>query len=91
MIVRTALVVAALVTFSACGGESTGTTVDQGLDPAIEYAVSAQRALDGTRFADLGDAVVAGLVVEVCDAMGESADPDATVTGVLERPLSSAV
>lgn len=79
---RSALVVAALVV-SACGGGHTATTLDPRLGPAIEFAVSAQRALDGTRFGDLGDVAVAGLVLEVCDAMQGSADPNATVMEVL--------
>jgi len=83
--IRTALVAVALMVVSACGGEPVATTVvDERLDTAIEFAVSAQRALDGTRFADLGDAAVAGLVLDVCDAMADSADPDATVTVVLD-------
>jgi len=77
--------VAALLVVTACGGGPVATTViDERLEPAVEFAVSAQRALDGTRFADLPDAVVAGLVLEVCDAMAASSDPDATVMGVLD-------
>jgi len=82
--VGTALIAAVLLVVSACeGGPVATTVVDERLDPAIEFAVSAQRALDGTRFAGLGDAVVAGLVLDVCDAMTGSADPDATVMEVL--------
>ncbi len=79
---RVALVAAFLVV-SACDGGQTATTLDPRLGPGVEYSVSAQRALDGTRFDDLGDDAVAGLVLEVCDLMPGSADPNATVMEVL--------
>ena len=79
-----AALLAVLLVVSGCGDGRAATTLDPRRGPAVEYSVSAQRALDGTRFDDLGDDVVAGLVLQVCDAMQGSADPNATVMGVLE-------
>lgn len=78
-----AALLAALLLASGCGGGRTATTLDPRLGPAVEYSISAQRALDDTRFEDLGDVAVAGLVLQVCDAMQGSANPNATVMGVL--------
>ena len=82
-----ALVVLAGLLASGCGRgeEATTTTVDTRQADAAEFAVSAQRALDGTRFESLGDGLVAGLVLEACDQLGESSDPDAAVVEVVDR------
>ena len=64
---------------SACGGgadpSNTGTTVASMDSPAATFAVSAQRALDGTTFEVLGPDVIAELVVNLCRGLGVGAIP----------------
>lgn len=56
---------------AACGGStSPATTTDPRAEAALEFAVSADRALDGTRFAAMAAREIAGLVVGLCDGTG---------------------
>lgn len=65
---------------SGCGGGSDTTeTTDLRRAYALEYAASARRAIDGTRYEAMSDSDLADLIVATCTEMAESNDPDATV------------
>ncbi len=74
-----------LLLLSACGGGadplSTVATVESLEGAAATFAVSAQRALDGTTFEDLGPVVIADLVTGLCRGLGMGAIP-ATIDGL---------
>lgn len=77
--------VAALVLLVAsCGGSGTPvTTGDPRTPAAIQYAASADRALDGTRFSELPPATVAEVIVALCAGAGSVlVDVDAAVAAV---------
>jgi hypothetical protein len=62
-----------------CGGSTPATTAEvDGLRDgrALDFAVSAGRALEGTRFADLGARTLADLLVDLCEALPDAPDPD---------------
>ncbi len=64
-------VAALVVLVAACGGSAgtTSTVADNPLTRAAgDFAISADRALDGTRFAETPPATVAALLVELCSA-----------------------
>lgn len=70
---------------AACGGATaTPTTTDPGAEAALEFAISAGRALEGTRFSALSVEEVADLVMELC-AQGGSllAEVDRTVASIV--------
>jgi hypothetical protein len=81
---RTAAAVLVL-TAAACGGGEAATTAV--FDPsdayAVEYAGSAQRALEGTRFAELGIRRLADVILGTCDDLSTASDPDAAVLASL--------
>jgi len=80
-----ALLVALAVFAAACGGaEPAETTVDPRVEAAADFAFSARRAIEGTRFDGLGDGEVASLVIELCDDLSTSSDPDAEVMAFIE-------
>jgi hypothetical protein len=90
---RTALVVIAAVLAAGCGAApEAATTTDAAAaadEAALDFAVSARRAVTGTRFEALSDREVADLILEVCEDLGDSADPDGDVmafVGRLEAP-----
>jgi len=63
--------VALCVLATACGGAPATTTAPVATrQAAMEYASSADRALDGTRFSDVGVGVIADAVITVCAAAG---------------------
>ena len=74
-----------LLLVSACGGgagpASTVTTLVALEDPAAAFAVSAERALEGTVFEDLGSVAIADLVVYLCRGLGLGAIP-ASIDGL---------
>jgi hypothetical protein len=77
------LVIAVLL--GACGGGSesvsTSTTGESFDTAAREYAISAERALAGTTFAQVGPQAIADLVVGLCEGFGIGAIP-ATIDGI---------
>ena len=74
-----------LLLMAACGGgtspSSTVTAVGSLENPAATFAVSAERALDGTAFGALGPVVIADLVTRLCRGLGVGAIP-ATIDGL---------
>ena len=78
------LLVAVATFLAACGGAGVvETTGDPQVESAAEFAFSARRALEDTRFAGLGDDDVASLVIELCEDLSTSSDPDAEVMAFL--------
>ncbi len=71
--------IATLLLLSACGGgadpSSTVTTAASLESPAAAFAVSAQRALDGTVFEVPGPESIAELVIGLCRGLGVGAIP----------------
>jgi len=71
--------IAALLLLSACGGgadpSSTVTAAASLESPAEAFAVSAQRALDGTAFEVPGAELIADLVIGLCRGLGVGAIP----------------
>ncbi|MBU1492632.1 MAG: DUF732 domain-containing protein [Actinomycetota bacterium] len=85
MSARVARLAAAVVLVAACGDAAAPeTTADPMVASASDYAFSARRAIEGTRFEGLGDDEVAALVIELCDDLAASSDPDAEVLAFLE-------
>lgn len=84
---RIGALLAAAMSVTGCGGTEAAveTTLDTAAETAAEFAFSARRALEGTRFATLDDGAVAGLVLGLCVEMETSFDPDAQVAGFVER------
>ena len=85
---RPALLVATVLAMALAGCGGTGAvTTDAGADlleaRALDYAVSARRALADTRFEGLGDRWLAGLVLEICRDLPDSTDPDTLMAGLL--------
>ncbi|MCB2223301.1 MAG: DUF732 domain-containing protein [Actinobacteria bacterium] len=80
---RLAPLLAAAVLAASCGGgaaapsPTAGTPTDA--DLAAEYARSARRAVDTTRFARVTDDEVAAMVLTVCGDLAASSDPDGVV------------
>jgi hypothetical protein len=74
-----ALVVSALVVSACGGGGDAATTTDPQRPYALEYAASARRAIEGTRFEGVGDTRLADLIVSACADLADSSDPDSTV------------
>ena len=75
----TAVVLALAAAVAACGGAAPATTTSPQRPYALEYAESARRAIEGTRFEALSHRALADLIVEACAGMETSDDPDATV------------
>jgi hypothetical protein len=71
----------------ACGGGEaeviTTTTTDARVAPAEEFAATARRAIEGTRFEGLSDDEVSARVIQACDAVAASSDPDAAVIALV--------
>jgi len=71
--------IAPLLLLAACGGgadpSSTVTTAASLEIPAAAFAVSAQRALDGTAFEVLGPELIADLLIGLCRGLGVGAIP----------------
>jgi hypothetical protein len=79
------ILLAVAVAASGCSGASAPeTTADPDRAAAEEYAFTARRALEGTRFEGTSDAEVAGWVLGVCDALEGAPDPGAAVDDALE-------
>ena len=89
------LVIALGVAMAACGGgEAAVTTTDARIALVDEFTASARRAIEGTRFEGLSDAAVGILVIEACDAVAASSDPDAAVVALvadIDGPTGPAV
>jgi len=81
-------VIALVLLAAACGGSgSPAPTNDPRTPAAIQYAASADRALDGTRFSDLRPATVAEVIVALCAGAGSVlVDVDAAVAAVEAPP-----
>jgi hypothetical protein len=93
---RTLATVLGAVLVTGCGGGGGNATTDTGADVlearALDYAYSARRALEGTRFQSLGDEWLGGLVLEVCRGLPGAADPEALVAaalGAVEAPAGA--
>ncbi|MCJ7726690.1 MAG: hypothetical protein MUP76_09930 [Acidimicrobiia bacterium] len=83
---RIATLLAIAMAVAACGGTAVvETTADPAAETAAEFAFSARRALEGTRFESLGDDAVAGLVMALCEDLAASSDPDAEVVAFVGR------
>jgi hypothetical protein len=76
------LLLAAAVAVSACASAPPPPGAADRLI-AAEYARTARRALETTRFGTMGDAWLVDLVLEACGVLGPGADGDAAVTGVV--------
>ena len=80
-------VVALVALVAACGGSPVSTTTaDPRLAAAVEYAVSADRALDGTRFSGLTPATVAEVIVATCSGAGSVVIAVESAVAVVEAP-----
>jgi hypothetical protein len=80
-------VVALVALVAACGGSPVSTTTtDANLAAAVEYAVSADRALDGTRFSGLTPATVAEAIVATCSGAGSVVIDVQSAVAVVEAP-----
>lgn len=84
---RSILVVALLMLSAGCG-DGVATDVSSGggeewRPAALEYAADARRALLGTRYEALGDALVADLLVELCTDLGNAPDPEGLVDAAI--------
>lgn len=83
----TVLLAVLAVTAAACssGGPAATTAAPDaaGEGAALDYALSARRAIEGTRFATLSDRDVAALVLDLCADLEDSADPDGDVIAFL--------
>ncbi len=74
-------VAALFLLLAACGGSPAATTAPVAIrQAALDYAASADRALDGTRFADVAVGTVAEAVVGICTT---DAPVDAAVAGAI--------
>jgi hypothetical protein len=81
---RRAALLALVLVAGACGGDGAPATTGPGLSAAAaDYAASARRALESTRFESLGDEWLAGLVVAGCAEVDDGADPAAVVTAAV--------
>ena len=79
--------VALVALVAACGGSPVSTsTTDPRLAAAVEYAVSADRALDGTRFSGLTPATVAEVIVATCSGAGSVVIAVESAVAVVEAP-----
>jgi len=77
---------AAVLVGGGCGGvASPTTTADLTEAYATEYAVSARRALQDTRFAAQGDEWLIDLVVGACDRLEPGVDGDGVLAGIIAR------
>ena len=76
------LLVAAVMA-GGCAPEPPGPAPDARRGAAVEFAVSARRALEGTRFDSLSDAGVADLVLGVCDAVEGSSPVEASLRAIV--------
>ncbi len=84
-----AVVAAAAVVAVACGGGDATTTTAAASEPAAtEYAISARRALEGTRFEDRSDSWLAGVVLDGCGSLVTGGDGDAALAGVIAATLA---
>ncbi|HAX82357.1 MAG TPA: hypothetical protein DCY40_07320 [Actinobacteria bacterium] len=84
-------VAALVVLVAACGGSGTpATTTDPRTAAAIQYAGSADRALDGTRFSELPPATVAEVIVALCAGSGSVLVDVAAAVGAVEAPPGDA-
>jgi hypothetical protein len=80
-------VVALVALVAACGGSPVSTTTaDPRLAAAVEYAVSADRALDGTRFSGLTPVTVAEVIVTTCSGAGSVVIDVESAVAVVEAP-----
>ena len=85
--------VALVVLLAACGGNGATTTTagnDSRTRAAEEFAVSADRALDGTRFADLDLASLAAILLDLCGGTGSVTTAVAEAVSGLEAPAGDA-
>ncbi len=81
---RAAVLVAIAVVLSGCSAAAAPTTTEDLTQAfAVEYAASARRALEGTRFAGEGDVWLVALVVDACDRLEPGADGDAVLTAAI--------
>lgn len=81
-IVVVGLIMTVLVAACSSGSGPAGTVTTESFGAAAnEYAISAERALAGTVFEQVGPEALAGLVVGLCEGFGIGAIP-ATVDGI---------
>jgi hypothetical protein len=83
-----AVLLAAITVSSACGSAAS-TTTDPRTIAAQDYAFSARRALDGTRFAELGDPWLVDLLLGVCDDLTAGVNPDSRIAAAATDAASN--
>jgi hypothetical protein len=89
---RIEILVALCLAVTACGGAPPGTTASVATrQAAIEYASSADRALDGTRFSDVGVTEIADAVVAVCTDTGPLGGAVGDAIASITAPAGAAV
>jgi hypothetical protein len=80
-----------LVALGACsGGGGTTTTTDPLIPSAIEFAHSADRALDGTRFSTVETVDLAAAIVALCRGVGDPAIALPAAIAGLDAPAGDA-
>lgn len=78
---------ACAVLLAACGGSGAATTTDSGeRSAAREFAATADRALDGTRFTDLEGEALATLILDLCRGEEPPLGSAAAVVAGVEAP-----
>ena len=77
-----ALLLAAVAVAAACSEAGPPASAADRL-AAAEYARTARRALETTRFGGLGDRWLVDLVADACDALGPATDGDAAVASIV--------
>ncbi len=79
--------VVAVIVIGACGGAApAATTADPRVGAATEYAVTADRALAGTRFDDLVAGDLAAVIVGLCSGRGVPAEVVVGAIAALDLP-----
>jgi len=74
---------------SGGGSPEPAATTEEISDRAFEFALSARRALEGTRYEGLGDEWLAGVVEDACGAMEGGASPDAVIGDAIDAAAGS--
>ena len=90
-VVRRLAAMCLVVTAGCSGGTAPTTTSAAPRSAAIDYAASADRALDGTRFADVLVGIVADVVVGVCTSPDPTDAAIAAAIGAVDAPAGPAV
>jgi len=92
---RLSAIVLAMLAITACSSaEPAATTIDPSTAAAEEFAFSARRALEATRWEGFEDDAVARMLIELCDDLSNSSDLDESVmayVGQVDAPPGEAV